>query len=94
MLFTEQQMNSLGYAYLDRKQVKEAVTLFQMNVEAYPGSSNVYDSLGEALMADHQYSPAVRSYTRSIELNPGNEHGRKKLQELKALMAGQAGHSL
>ena len=93
VLFSEQQMNSLGYAYLNRKQVTEAKTLFGMNVEAYPGSFNVYDSLGEALMADHQYPPAVRSYTRSIELNPGNENGRKKLQELKALMAGQAGHS-
>ena len=93
VLFSEEQMNSLGYAYLNRKQVTEAITLFEMNVEAYPGSFNVYDSLGEALMADHQYPPAVRSYTRSIELNPGNENGRKKLQELKALMAGQAGHS-
>jgi hypothetical protein len=40
-------------------------------------------------MADRQYVLAVRSYARSIELNPGNETGRKKLEELKGLMAGQ-----
>jgi tetratricopeptide (TPR) repeat protein len=91
VLFTERQMNSLGYAYLNRKQVKEAITLFRMNVEAFPGSFNVYDSLAEALMADHQYVHAVRNFTRSVELNPGNENGRKKLKELKVLMAGQPG---
>jgi hypothetical protein len=93
MLFAEQQMNSVGYAYLNRRQVKEAITLFQMNVEAYPGSSNAYDSLGEALMADRQYVFAVRNYARSLELNPGNENGRKKLEELRVLMAGQPGPS-
>ena len=91
VLFTDRQMNSLGYAYLNRKQVKEAIALFRMNVEAFPGSSNVYDSLAEALMADHQYVLAVRNFTRSVELNPGNENGRKKLKELKVLMAGQPG---
>ncbi|HTY57418.1 MAG TPA: glycosyltransferase family 39 protein, partial [Bacteroidota bacterium] len=45
ILFTEQQMNSLGYSYLSRKQAKEAIALFRLNVEAYPGSFNVYDSL-------------------------------------------------
>jgi hypothetical protein len=91
LLFSERQMNSVGYAYLNRKQVKEAVTLFQMNVEAYPGSFNAYDSLAEALMADHQYALAVRNYARSIELNPGNENARKKLEDLRALMAGHPG---
>ncbi len=80
-------MNSLGYAYLNRKQVKEAISLFRLNVEAYPGSFNVYDSLGEALMADHQYDVAVRNYERSVELDPGNDNARKKLEELKALQA-------
>jgi hypothetical protein len=89
ILFTERQMNSLGYAYLNHKQVKEAVTLFQMNAEAYPGSFNVYDSLAEALMADRRYALALRNYARSVELNPGNENGRKKLEELKVLMAGE-----
>ena len=89
MLFGERQMNSLGYAYLDRKQVKEAIALFRLNVEAYPGSFNVYDSLGEALMADHQYDVAVRNYERSVELDPGNDNARKKLEELKALQVAR-----
>ena len=85
LLFTESQMNRVGYAYLNRGQVKEALTLFRLNIEAYPQSFNVYDSYGEALMADHQYELAVQNYARSVELDPGNENGRKKLEELHHL---------
>jgi tetratricopeptide (TPR) repeat protein len=84
-LFSEQQMNSLGYEYLGKGKVNEAIMLFTLNVEAFPESFNVYDSLGEAQMADHQYALAVRNYTRSLEINPGNGNARKKLEELKTL---------
>ncbi len=87
VLFTERQMNSLGYEYLGRNQVREALSLFKLNVEAHPWSFNAYDSYGEALMADHQYELAAQNYTRSVEMNPGNENGRKKLEELKVLIA-------
>jgi len=85
LLFTESQMNGLGYRYLGRGQVKEAITIFLLNVEAYPESFNVYDSYAEALMADHQYELAIREYSRSVELNPANDNGRKKLKELQLL---------
>ena len=88
VLFTERQMNSLAYEYLNRKQVKEALALFKLNMEAHPWSSNVYDSYGEALMADHQYELAVENYRRSVEMNPGNENGKKKLEELRAFGSG------
>jgi tetratricopeptide (TPR) repeat protein len=86
LLFTELEMNRLGYAYLTRGQVKEALALFRLNIEAYPQSFNVYDSYAEALMADHQYELAVQNYTRSVELNPENDNGRKKLAQLHLLL--------
>ena len=82
VLFTEQQINSLGYQYLNRNQVKEALALFKLNAEAHPWSANVYDSYGEALRADHQNELAAENYRRSVEMNPGNENGKKKLVEL------------
>ena len=30
--------------------------------------------------------PAVQNYTRSMELNPGNDNGRKKLARLHPLL--------
>ncbi len=91
VLFSERQMNALGYQYLNQKKVKEALELFALNIEAYPHSSNVYDSYAEALMPDHQYPLAVQYYERSLALNPGNENARKKLEELRMLMAGGQG---
>ena len=88
VLFSEHQMNSLGYQNLNRNQVREALLLFKLNVEAYPWSSNVYDSYAEALMADRHYDLAVQNYQRSLALNPGNENSRKKLEELSGVVRG------
>ena len=35
----------LGYQLLGMKKMKEAVEILRLNVEAYPESANVYDSL-------------------------------------------------
>jgi hypothetical protein len=86
LLFTEQQLNRLGYVYLTRGDVGGALTLFRLNVEVYPESFNVYDSYAEALVANHQYELAVQNYDRSLKLNPRNKNGRKKLEDLRLLM--------
>ena len=82
-LFTESQMNNIGYKYLYNGQVEEAIALFRINVEAYPESSNVYDSLGEAYMEDGQYDLAIKNYRKSLELDPDNSNAMEKLEELK-----------
>lgn len=41
-------MNQVGYQLLFQNNAEEAVAAFKLNVERYPGSANVYDSLGEA----------------------------------------------
>lgn len=38
---------------------KEAIEVLELDVEAYPRSADVYDSLGEACMADGQTALAV-----------------------------------
>jgi tetratricopeptide (TPR) repeat protein len=80
-------MNRLGYVYLSGKRVSEALAAFRLNIEAYPESFNVYDSYGEALMADHQYEQALRHYARSVEMNSSNNNGREKLAELRRLLS-------
>jgi tetratricopeptide (TPR) repeat protein len=68
-----------------RGQLQEALALFRLNIEAYPWSSNVYDSYAEALMANRQYDLAVRNFRRSLELDPGNRNATKNLKELQLL---------
>jgi 3-oxoadipate enol-lactonase len=82
-IFREQEMNLLGYRYLQDGKTKDAVKLFKINTIAYPGSWNVYDSLGEAYLKDGQIDLAIKNYEKSLEIDPGNENARKVLKELK-----------
>lgn len=80
----EAEMNRLGYLYLQSGKVKEAVEIFKLNVDAFPGSSNVYDSLGEAYMVDGQMELAIANYEKSVRMDPKNADGMQKLDKLKA----------
>jgi hypothetical protein len=82
--FDEDQLNTLGYDLLRARKLPEAIRIFQLNVEAYPQSSNVYDSLGEAYMNDGDKARAIANYQKSLELNPKNHNAVKMLQKLTA----------
>lgn len=80
--FSEGQLNQLGYHYLGNEKIDYAVTIFKINVDAFPNSSNVYDSYGEALLKNGNKEKAIENYKKSVKLNPGNESGVKILKEL------------
>jgi CubicO group peptidase (beta-lactamase class C family) len=83
-VINEDQMNSLGYDLLySWKRVNDAIEVFKLNVEDYPQSFNVYDSLGEAYAANGDKELAVKNYARSIELNPNNAGGIEALRKLR-----------
>ena len=82
--FDEDELNALGYQLLHAKQDKEAIRIFQLNVEAYPHSSNVYDSLGEAYADAGDNPQAIVNYQKSLDLNPKNNGAVKMLQKLHA----------
>lgn len=82
MMFREMEMNFLGYKFLGEGKTKDAIKLFKLNTIAYPNSSNVYDSLGEAYLKDGQNDLAILNYKKSLELNPDNANARKVLNDL------------
>ncbi len=75
-------MNNLGYTFLRAKKLPEAIAYFKLNAEFYPNSFNVYDSLGEAYMANGEKELAIANYKKSLELNPKNTHGAEMLKKL------------
>jgi tetratricopeptide (TPR) repeat protein len=81
---SEQEMNELGYQYLQARKLKEAIAVFQMNVDAFPYSFNVYDSLGEAYAAAGDKELAIKNYEKSVELNPNSQSGIEALKRLRA----------
>jgi uncharacterized membrane protein len=82
--FDENELNNLGYQLLRTNKFKEAIRIFQLNVEAYPQSSNVYDSLGEGYMDDGNKPQAIAYYQKSLELNPQNRNAVQMLKKLDA----------
>jgi hypothetical protein len=82
--FAEYELNALGYQLIHTKKFEEAIRIFQLNVEAYPQSSNVYDSLGEAYMDSGNTAQAIVNYQKALELNPGNRKAVQMLQKLNA----------
>ena len=81
--FAESELNRLGYLLLnDVSRVKEAIEIFKLNVEVYPESANVYDSLGEAYMKSGDTELAIKNYRRSLEFNPQNANAIEMLKKL------------
>lgn len=83
----ENDMNRVGYQLLQDGKKKEAIEIFKINVETFPKSGNVYDSLGEAYLADGDKKLAFTNYSKSVELDPSNEGGKKALEELSKNIA-------
>ena len=81
--FSENALNILGYQLLFRDMVTDAIEIFKLNVQAYPGASNPYDSLGEAYMINGDTELAIKNYEKSLELNPDNTNAVDKLKELR-----------
>lgn len=80
---SEPQLNAAGYTLLRMKHVDDAIAIFALNVEQFPESPNVYDSLGEALAAKGDVKHALDNYRKSLELNPHNDNARKAIEELE-----------
>ena len=81
--FDENEINAYGYAFLQQDRVEQALALFKLNVELFPESWNVYDSLGEALLRAGDATAAQAMYEKSLALNPENTNGRDALAKIR-----------
>jgi predicted alpha/beta superfamily hydrolase len=83
--FEEREFNELGYRILNTSGTENAIEIFKLNVELYPESANVHDSLAEAYMKNGQNDLAIRHYEKSLELNPENQNARDMLKKLRKI---------
>ncbi len=80
-LFPEEPVNLYGYERLQKGAAKEAIEILKLNEIAYPLSANVYDSLGDAYLADHQNDLALQyseKCLRVLAANPIKDQNRAK----------------
>ena len=82
-LIDENDINALGYKYMnEKKDLKAATAVFELNMKEFPASFNVYDSYAEALMNAGNTKDAITNYKKSMDLNPGNSNGAEMLEKL------------
>jgi predicted alpha/beta superfamily hydrolase len=65
-------MNQLGYQLFAAGKRDEAISAFKLNVERYPSSANVYDSLAEAYEKTGKLDLARTNYERAVQLGTQN----------------------
>jgi dienelactone hydrolase len=68
VLFPETETNLLGYQLLQAGSLKDAVAVFHLNVEGYPRSANVYDSLSDGYLAMGNKEEALNYARKAIEM--------------------------
>ena len=82
MLPEEQTVNEMGYQFMNMGQMEKAKTLLEMNVQNYPGSFNVHDSMGDYYVAVDDKEKAKECFRKSIEINP-ESYSKPKLEALE-----------
>lgn len=64
----EPSINQLGYVLLEMKKTDEAIAAFKRNVELYPDSANVYDSLADGYEAAGKTQLALENATKAVAM--------------------------
>jgi hypothetical protein len=81
---SELRINELGYELIGRKAFEQAVQVLALNIHAFPGSWNAWDSYGEALAGAGHPEGARRAYRHALELNPGDSGARDYLNKFNS----------
>ena len=77
-------INGLGYAFIDDPKTQDkANALFSMNVQNYPNSSNVYDSMGDCYLAQQDSVKALELFKKALEVGD-NEYSQGKIDMLES----------
>jgi dienelactone hydrolase len=71
-ILSQNMFRELGYERLQAGQVKDAIEIFKLWVEAYSKSADAHDSLGDGYLADGQDRQALRESQRALELLPAD----------------------
>lgn len=75
-------VNQFGYQLMNSGKMEEAIAALKLNVELYPASPNVYDSLGEAYERSDKLDLARTNYEKAYTL--AKETGAPNLEIYKA----------
>lgn len=84
----ENDINNYGYQLLGQQQVDKAIEMFVLNTQKNPKSANAWDSLGEGYATKGDKENAIKSFKKSLGLNPAanvKANSEKFLKQLGAM---------
>ena len=80
---SEAGLTNLGYSLITDRALNDAKKIFELGIELYPDSYNIYDSYGECLIKLKEYENASKAFKKALELNPESFNSERLLEYLK-----------
>ena len=81
---TEDMLLPLGDRLLKEKKFDQAIEILKLSVEANPQSADSYELLGDAYAKSGNRELAIKSYEKSLELDPRDLDVAESLKQLRA----------
>lgn len=78
--------NSMGYMYLEKKQMDKAKAAFEKYLALAPNEANPYDSMGEFYMINKDYPKSVEYYDKAATM--GMSSAMERADKARAAMKG------
>ena len=74
-------INRIGYFNIGEKKFDKAAVFFDLNIQNYPESNNVYDSRGDCYLAAGDSTKALELFKKALEVG-GNDYSQEKIDML------------
>jgi polyisoprenoid-binding protein YceI len=88
--FGADQLDGLGRQLAEQGNISDALALLALNVEMYPRTSSVLESLGETQLLADDASGALATYRRALAISPTSTSAREMIRHLESLGTGLA----
>lgn len=75
----ENELTMYGYSFLWSGKAPEAVAVFNLLSSEFPASSNAFDCLGDAYLANGEKESALKNYQTSLAMDPENFHAEDQI---------------
>ncbi len=75
----ETELTMYGYSLLWSNKASEAIAIFRLLSSEFPASSNAYDCLGDAYLANGESKQAMENYQTSLSMDPENFHAEDQI---------------
>jgi tetratricopeptide (TPR) repeat protein len=79
----ENRLDAVGFTLSGAKKNRDAIEVYKVNAQLFPNSPRVYRSLAEAYTTAGETKLAIRSYEKSLSLDPKNDASKLALAKLR-----------